>query len=305
MHQAISVPATTANLGPGYDTFGAALTLGLVVISTARGDERVTTRGEGAGEVATGDDNLVWSSLVRFCDEVGVDVPDVSLEVRNPIPLERGLGSSSAAIVAGLAMGRALTGAAVGDRDLVELATAIEGHPDNVAPAILGGITSTASDDRGGLVIRRAQPHARLRPLVFVPAVRQNTKEARGVLPSELSVPDVTAQAARAGHVLASLVGAWPMDVRLSGDRLHEPPRLRVMARSGGLVAALRDAGIHAWLSGAGPSVAASLPRLDTGGHEQARELATQHDFALHDVDWDLGGVARCSADADPLTPSG
>lgn len=291
---AVRVPATTANLGPGFDALGAALSSHLVAGVVSRGDERVSTRGEGAGDVSTDDDNLVWTSLVRFCTHTGVDVPDVSLQVDNAIPLERGLGSSSAAIVAGLVLGRALTGAAVGDRDLVALATEVEGHPDNVAPAILGGFVACTTTTDGALVVRRAQPPARLAVLSAVPALRQNTAAARRTLPEELSRADVATQAGRAAHVTGALTGAWPMDVGAAGDLLHEPVRLQSMADSGALVDALRAAGVHAWLSGAGPSVAATVPRADTAMGERALEVSAAHGFAGRLLDWDLSGALAC-----------
>ncbi|MBW3661521.1 MAG: homoserine kinase [Actinobacteria bacterium] len=285
----VRVPATSANLGPGYDAFGVALTRHLVAEVTARADARVETVGEGAGEVATGDDNLVWASLAAFCDAYGVAPPDVSLRVDNRVPLERGLGSSSAAIVAGLVLARAVSGVTVGDRDLVALATRIEGHPDNVVPALLGGVTVTASTGDGTLVVRRVQPHARLRPVLFVPAQRQNTAAARSVLPTEVALATAADQAARAGHVLGAFIGAWPVDARLAGDHLHEPRRLEVMAASGVLVSELRAEGHHSWLSGAGPAVGAAVTRPTPT--EPIATLARRHGFELVMLDWDLSGA--------------
>jgi homoserine kinase len=159
-HHSVRVPATSANLGPGFDAFGIALTRHLVVHTAPRGEQepRVTTVGEGAGELSTGDDNLIWRSLVTFCRSHEQPVPDVALHVVNDLPLERGLGSSSSAIVAGLVLGRALTGLAVADRDLVDRADQLEGHPDNVAPALLGGLVACTRDADGALVVRRRNP---------------------------------------------------------------------------------------------------------------------------------------------------
>jgi homoserine kinase len=302
-HHAVAVPATTANLGPGFDAFGLALTdrtvdgpgvARLVVRSLPSDaqDQRVVTLGEGAGEVAVDDDNLIWRSLVRFCAHHEVAVPDVALRVDNRIPLERGLGSSSAAIVAGLTLGRALTGTVVGDRDLVGLASEIEGHPDNVAPALLGGLVAAATDDDGGLVVRRINPAPSLRPVVLVPVTRQATTSARTVLPERVSHADATVQAARAGHVLVALTGLWPASVGLIGDRLHEPARFAAMPATGAMVAALRDAGVHAWLSGAGPAVAAVL--TGRGRDQQVTALARGHGFEVHHLAVDLAGAVAC-----------
>ena len=299
----VRVPATTANLGPGFDAYGLALAavrptdgeLALLVRGQLReggGDgPRVTTDGEGAGEVPTGDDNLIWRGVVSFCEHHDVEVPDATLTVHNHLPLERGLGSSSAAIVAGLLLGRALTGTVVGDKDLVQLATDIEGHPDNVAPALLGGLVACTVDDGGRLVLRRRNPPAHLRPFALVPPVRQLTTAARAVLPEHLPRADVVEQASRAGHVLGGLAGLWPVDAGAAGDRLHEPPRFAAMPSSGALVDALRAAGIHAWLSGAGPTVIA-VP----GTHDPAvvREAAATHGFVVHELVADLSGGLVC-----------
>lgn len=292
---AVRVPATSANLGPGFDALGMALDLHLVVAAVPRGERRVATRGEGAGELAEGDENLVWGSLVRFCTAHDVEVPDVSLEVDNAIPLERGLGSSSSAIVAGLALARLLTGAGVGDRDLVALADEIEGHPDNVAPAILGGFVSATTGQDGHLVVRRAQPDPATVVVVAVPPTRQLTSEARAVLPDALDRAEVVTQAARAAHVTGALTGTWPIDPLASGDVLHEPGRLRAMAGSGEVAGAWRAAGLHAWLSGAGPAVAAAVSRGDRAGLDRAVALAEEHGFAAMVLDVDLAGTLACA----------
>lgn len=293
---AVRVPATSANLGPGFDALGVALGLHLVVGATARDRVRVHTSGEGAGELAEDDDNLVWASLVRFCRTYECEVPDVSLVARNDIPLERGLGSSSSAIVAGLALGRSLTGAVVGDRELVRLADEIEGHPDNVAPAILGGFVSSTTTADGGLVVRRAQPDATTALAVAIPDSRQNTDEARAVLPDVLSRADVVTQAGRAAHVTGALTGTWPMDAGAAGDRLHEPGRFEAMPDTARLAGAWRAAGLHAWLSGAGPSVAAVIPAASGDIRRRVASMGAAEGFTVHVLDWDLSGTVACAA---------
>lgn len=302
---AVAVPATTANLGPGFDAFGAALALRATFTAVAREsqDERVRSVGDGGGELATGDDNLVWRSLVTACEHFGWDVPDVGLVVDTPIPQARGLGSSSSAIVGGLALARVLAGAdasvevhdhAVGDRELVRLATDLEGHPDNVAAAVLGGLVACATTDDGTLVTRLSPP-PRGRPVLLVPAEQSFTAQTRGVVPESLDRDGVTSQGARAGHVLAGLTGAWPVEPSLAGDRLHEPPRLAALgAPTQELLARLRAAGHHAWLSGAGPSLAVIMPLRAAGLPD---DLAAAAATASHDVlvlDWDRQGVRAC-----------
>lgn len=295
-HHAVRVPATTANLGPGFDAFGAALGRYLHARTLPREaqDDRVLTTGEGVGEVPAGDDNLVWRSFVAFAERFDRPVPDVALRVANDIPLERGLGSSSAAIVAGLTLARAATGGEVGDLQLAALADELEGHPDNVVPAIVGGLTASVVGDDGQLVVRRIAPHPRLRPVVLVPQTRQNTKAARAVLPDTLTRGEVAAQASRAAHVIGALAGAWPAAPGATSDLLHEPARLAVMAATGGVVTQLREAGVHAWLSGAGPSVAAVVPVRDAFVLERVGAIATEAGFQSHPSSWDLSGALVC-----------
>jgi homoserine kinase len=293
-HTTVQVPATSANLGAGFDAFGLALSCHMVVRSqdAVHGGPRVTYV-EDAPDLPTGDDNLIWQSVLRFCDHYDVPVPNISLVATANIPLERGLGSSSAAIVAGLSVARAVTGAAVGDRELVTLATAIEGHPDNVAPAILGGFVACTVADSGDVIVRRVNPNPALRVVAFVPATRQGTDAARGVLPEMLSRADVIVQASRAAHVLGMFTGAWPGDQRASGDRVHEPARRAVMPASAQLLDTLRGNGVHGWLSGAGPTVAAVVPATAVL-QDVVVNAAVSHGFAVKEYAYDLRGTVAC-----------
>lgn len=288
----VRVPATSANLGPGFDAFGVALRLRMEARAVEAADDvRVLSAGEGVSELPDGDDNLLWRAFLALHSHVGAPVPDVTIAVASPIPLERGLGSSSAAIVAGLGLARATSGADIADRDLVRLATEMEGHPDNVAPAVLGGLVVAATADDGAVVLRRGQPHRRLRPLVLVPEARQSTRHARAVLPRALPSPEVVTQVGRAGHVVGALLGAWPADPAVAGDRLHEPARAEAMPASGDLLAELRVEGIHAWLSGAGPGVATAVARRDVDAHDRVTAIAADHGWAVRTMDWDLAGL--------------
>lgn len=291
----VRVPATSANLGPGFDAFGLAFRRHLIVESRPRtgSDVQVTTAGMGAGELPTGPDNLIWRSLVDACDRWSIDVPAIDLHVVNDIPSERGLGSSSSAIVAGLAMARAVSGVAISDRQLLDVAVDIEGHPDNVAPAILGGLVACATGDDGQLVVRRIAPAPALRYVACVPASRQATGEARAIVPQQLDRADVVTQAARAGHVLGALGGMWAADASAVGDRLHEPARMTAMPATGGLIAELRHAGIHAWLSGAGPAVAVAAS--GDAAVTIAGEMAARAGFETHEWGIDLSGTIACT----------
>ncbi|MBW3577484.1 MAG: homoserine kinase [Actinobacteria bacterium] len=297
----VRVPATTANLGPGFDAFGVAVSLHLEARLVAGGVRRtrVASHGEGAGELPDDDSNLLWRSLLALCAHAGVTPPgDVAVDVLNRIPLARGLGSSSAAIVAGLGLARAACELEVSDLELVRIASDIEGHPDNVAPAVLGGLVVAARTDAGGLVVRRAQPHARLRPVALIPQDRQLTTAARTLLPEALERQEVVDHTSRAGHVLGAILGAWPVAPELAGDRLHEPARLAAMQASGAVVAELRAGGIHAWLSGAGPSVCAAIGLRDTATLLRCDEIGAGHGFVVRPVRWELSGLTAMPVSA-------
>lgn len=294
MHTTVQVPATSANLGAGFDAFGLALACHLVVRSreAVLGGQRVAYVDPDV-ELPSGDDNLIWQSVVNFCDHYHVPVPAISLVATANIPLERGLGSSSAAIVAGLSIARAVTNTPVGDRELVGLASAIEGHPDNVAPAILGGFVACTVTDAGEVIVRRVNPNPALRVIALVPTTRQGTDAARGLLPETFTRAEVIVQASRAAHVLGMFAGVWSGDQRAAGDVVHEPARRAVMPASAALLDVLRDNGVHSWLSGAGPSVAAVLPATKPLPEVVAAACAT-HGFAVEQYAYDLRGTVAC-----------
>jgi homoserine kinase len=284
----VEVPASSANLGPGFDAFAVALDCTLLVRTSDRGDQRVHTEGHGAHELPTGDDNLVWRAFGAYCERFGVTAPDVSLMVRNDIPLERGLGSSAAAAAAGAALGRAVTRAGGRDADLIELAAELEGHGDNAAAAVLGGLVVWA----GGRA-RRLQPTPALRPVLCVPVERQSTEAARLMLPAQVPLTAAAANGARAAVVLSGLSGGMAWDPEAMIDELHEPARLAAMPRSGTLVGTLRHAGIGACLSGAGPSVLAIVASVDEAAVQSVRDLAGDA-FDVWPLRWNLAGAAVC-----------
>ncbi len=265
----VEVPATSANLGPGYDAFGVALDVPLIAVARPRGEARVTVAGAGADELPTGDDNLVWRAVQSWCAHVGTAVPDVSIHVDSAIPLERGMGSSSAAAVAGLLMGRALAGGRGSTADLLALATALEGHPDNAAAALVGGLV--ACTPGGG--VTRVTPTPALRPVLCVPSVRQATSEARAALPAEVPLATAAAGAARATATFVGLAGLARLEATARVDELHEPARLALMPTSRRVVEALRAADVPSALSGAGPSVLAVVPAGDDTALDLVRRV--------------------------------
>jgi homoserine kinase len=284
----VEVPASSANLGPGFDAFAVALDVKLVAWTCERDERRVLAEGEGAEELPSDEGNLIWRAFRAYCEWADVEVPDVSLRTRNDIPLERGMGSSSAAAVAGIALGRALTRGGGRDADLIDLAAGFEGHADNAAAAVLGGLC-VVLDGRA----RRLEPSEALRPVVCVPRARQSTEEARGLLPDSIPLAEAAANGARAAITLAGLAGAMAFDPVAMSDVLHEPARLGAMTSSGRLVADLREQGIGSCLSGAGPTVLAVVPAGDDDVVEQVRSAAGD-DFDVRPVRWDRTGASVC-----------
>jgi homoserine kinase len=290
---AVRVPATSANLGPGFDALGVAVELHLRVALVERGEQRVITRGEGAGELATDESNLIWRVLTAWLDHAGQPAPDVSLRVDNAIPLERGLGSSAAAAVAGAVLGRALSNSG-SDDDVIAAAAELEGHRDNAAAAALGGVVLCQ-----GTTTTRLEPTAALRPVLCVPKGRQATDAARRLLPEQVPVTDAAANGARTAAVLAGLAGVIAWQPAAMRDVLHEPARFAAMPETGRLVTALREAGVGAALSGAGPAVLAVVTAGDPGATEQVRAAAGDGWRVVASA-WDLAG-AMVSAVQRPL----
>jgi homoserine kinase len=291
----IEVPASSANLGPGFDAFAVALDVTLTVWTTDREDRRVIAEGDGAEELPADDGNLIWRAFSAYCDWADVAVPDVSLRSRNAIPLERGMGSSAAAAVAGVALARAVTRAGGRDANLVRLAAELEGHADNAGAAVLGGLVVVVGGEA-----RRLEPTEALRPVVCIPTARQSTEEARGLLPASIPLADAAANGARAAVTLAGLCGAMAFDPAAMADVLHEPARLGAMPGSGALVAALRERGIGACLSGAGPTVLAVVRSRDDDALAAVRDAAGS-DFEVRPVRWDRGGASVCPPTVVPV----
>ncbi len=257
----VRTPATSANLGPGFDTLG--LALGLhddVRGGIGQSGVEVTVVGEGAGELPTDEKHLVASSAMAAFDRIGKRPTGLVIECRNRIPQARGLGSSSAAIVAGILLARALVvdgERILPDPEVLRLASEIEGHPDNVAPCLLGGFTIAWTDACAGAQAVRLEPHSAVQPVIFVPTERGLTATARASLPQEVPHTDAAANAGRAALLVHALTAAPELLLAATEDRLHQRYRAPGMPATAALVASLRAAGVPAVVSGAGPSVLA------------------------------------------------
>ncbi|MEU0080063.1 homoserine kinase [Micromonospora tulbaghiae] len=256
----VRVPATSANLGPGFDALG--LALGRhddVTAEVTDGGVRVSVTGEGAGELPSDERHLIVTAMRATFDALGAQPAGLALECVNRIPQARGLGSSSAAIVAGVLAARALV--ADGDRRLdddaaLRLAAELEGHPDNVAPCLLGGFTIAWTEPGGARAVSLPVVPA-VRPTVFVPAERGLTSVARAALPATVPHADAAFNAGRAALLVHALTADPALLLPATVDRLHQDQRAPGMPATAALVAALRAADVAAVVSGAGPTVLA------------------------------------------------
>jgi homoserine kinase len=256
----VRVPATSANLGPGFDTLGLALALHDEVTAwTTRGGCRVEVTGEGAGELPTDATHLVVRAMQAAFDVLGGAPAGVALRCVNRIPQARGLGSSSAAIVAGVLLARALVADGPERLDtaaVLRLAAEIEGHPDNVAPCLLGGFTIAWTEETGARAVSLT-PAPEVAPTVFVPQERGLTEAARAALPATVPHADAARNAGRAALLVHALTHDPTLLLPATEDRLHQDYRAPSMPNSVDLVRRLRAVGVPAVISGAGPSVLA------------------------------------------------
>jgi homoserine kinase len=261
----VRAPATSANLGPGFDSLGLALTLyDDVEVAVTGGGLEIEVEGEGAEVSDRGERHLIVTVLRRTFEVLNglgeADLgqpPGLRLRCLNRIPHSRGLGSSSAAIVAGIVAARHLhpAGGLLDDAAALRLATAIEGHPDNVAPCLAGGLTIAWTGAEGPRSVRLDPRLDEVTALV--PEQRLATERARGLLPGTVPHADASANAGRAALLIAALAQGLGQDVLLQAteDRLHQDYRAPAMPESADLVARLRAKGVPAVISGAGPTV--------------------------------------------------
>lgn len=266
----VEAPATSANLGPGFDCFGLALDWReSVELEVTASGVAVEVTGEGSDVLPRDASHLVVRCVTEGLHDLGVRVPGLALRSHNTIPHGRGLGSSSAAIVAGLVAARALAGLGEDRGWVLRHATRVEGHPDNVAAAIHGGFV-LAYGHGEGIAVVEGRVHPDLRAAVAVPAVPVETRAARRLLPAAVPHADAAADAGRA----ALLVHAVAEDPRLlhagTQDWLHQRYREPAMPDAYALMARLRAAGFAAAISGAGPSVVVLGTETDLAGLEAA-----------------------------------
>jgi len=274
----VKAPATTANMGPGYDCLGMALdvwnTIEIEVLDS--GEPVVEVTGEGAGELGTGRDNLVYRSMEFLFQDAEQEMPMVRIRCDNAIPLARGMGSSAAAIAGGLVAANAICSQDYTPNDLLEMAATIEGHPDNVAAAVLGGMQLVISDkteEGSRLYTVPINVPPGLHAVVFVPQVRITTEDARAVLPEKVTMADAVHNMGRVGLLVASMATNHPEYLAIATqDLLHQPYRQPLFPAMKVIFKAALDAGaLGVFLSGSGSTVLALT---------QGREMTVAYEMA-------------------------
>jgi len=270
----LAVPATTANLGPGYDCLGLALALHNCLEIMPAAKWQLSIRGEGADSLPRDESNLVWQSMCRLWRETETPIPRVGINMENRIPLGRGLGSSAAAIVAGLYAANHWAGTPLAQADLLQLAVDLEGHPDNVAPALLGGFCISVMGAEG-VVTQNFAPHPSLRLVACVPLCRLATEKARRALPASVPHTDAVFNLSRTALMAAAITqGRLDLLGLASQDRLHQDYRKDLIPGFDEVVAAALAAGALACvLSGAGPTMLALLG--PDGGREVGEAMVS------------------------------
>jgi homoserine kinase len=254
----VKVPATTANLGPGFDTLGLALSLydELTVTVREKPGATVIVLGVGEGVVPVDDSNLVVRAILHTFEHYHQPLPGLDLVARNVIPHGRGLGSSGAAIVSGIMAAKGLLDGVVDidSNDLLALATDLEGHPDNVAPALFGGLT-IAWMTADGPQYKKLMVHRGVSPLVVVPETTMSTALARSLQPTSVPHEDAIFNVSRSALLIAALIQSPELLLVATEDKLHQAYRAGAMPETDALLQVLRRNGLPAVVSGAGPSI--------------------------------------------------
>lgn len=270
----VKVPASTANLGPGFDTLGMALSLYAWLEMKPAEQTTFHLHGDHLTGLPTDKSNLIYEVAQMVFNEAGVSVPELEISMYSEIPLTRGLGSSASAIVGALAAANALIGTPLSDAKLLDMATSLEKHPDNVGASLYGGIIAAAWD--GSRVDHiRIEPHQDLQTLVIVPDFELSTSKARNVIPQQFDKSDVIHNISRSSLLVAALAtGRLDMIQKAMSDRIHQPYRASLVP---GMAEILEHAVSHgalgAALSGAGPTVLTLVDRHDTRKLELERYL--------------------------------
>ena len=279
----VRVPATTANLGPAFDCMGMALRI-YNVIHVRLGETAepvVHVRGQGEESLPRDGSNLVYRAYSRVLEETEYSLPAAIISCRNEIPLERGLGSSAAAIVGGLAAANALTGSPLGSEEILSLAVELEGHPDNVAAALYGGIRIVASG--GDALITAPVPlPPDLRVALFVPEVSISTEKARAVMPADVPLEDALFNVGRTALLVnAFATGRLELLKAATEDRLHQPYRSHLLPAMRLIIGeAMKGGALGAFVSGSGSTVLALCRGREMSVAYEMAEMARKTNVA-------------------------
>lgn len=259
----IQVPGTTANCGPGFDAVGIACSIYNDIELTLTDNKKLTIElsGEGREFIPRNEQNIVWQAICTVFSKIGYRCQGAHIKMHNHIPLSRGLGSSAAAIVSGLMAANAVTGMQLTKNDILDLATAIEGHPDNVAPAIFGGITLSIVEDSSDKHAHylRFIPPSPLNMIVAVPDFILSTKSARRVLPEVVPHKDAAFNVGRTALLVGALCqGEFSLLKQALEDKLHQPYRRKLITGMDSVFSAAMEKGaLGTAISGAGPCLIA------------------------------------------------
>lgn len=299
-----TVAASSANLGPGFDSLGLALAIyDEVSVETTSGATIVEVEGEGHGQVSVGADNLVAVAIRRGLSAAGVQADGLKINCRNAIPHSRGLGSSAAAVVGGLAAANALVAQTDNSpltvEQLIQLSGEFEGHPDNASASVLGGAVVSWTEPAGqtsgqpGYFAAPLRLHPDIRLFPGIPQVRSSTAETRVLLPAEVSHEAARFNVSRAALLVLALTERPDLLMAATDDVLHQPQRGPAMPASAQYLRLLRDHGVPAVLSGAGPSVLA----LTDGADLPAAVLGFAHDHGFATAEVAVGDPVRWNSD--------
>ena len=271
----VRVPATSANLGPGFDTLGIALAYydDLEVSAAKPGVLKIEVEGEGKGQVPMDASHLVVRAILETFQRAGQQAPGLILKAKNRIPHSAGMGSSGAAVVSGIMAAKGLLDgvATISDKTMLDIATEFENHPDNVAPALFGGLSIAWEDDHGPHT-KKLSVHRGVSPLVLVSANKMSTALARSLQPESVPHADAVFNVSRSALLVAAMVQSPELLFAATEDRLHQSYRATAMPETDALIQTLRSGGHAAVVSGAGPSVL--VLASDPAQRLKAKELA-------------------------------
>ena len=274
----VTVPASSANLGPGFDALGLALDIPLTCRFGPAGEVRITAAGRDADSISLGEDNLIWQTAKQVARDVGTELSPAFLEIDNSIPVGKGLGSSAAALTAGVVIADRMLGLNWKPLRILDEAARIEGHPDNVAACVLGSVVASAIDSHGQARAVRLEIDPNFAVAVVVPDFVLPTSEARAVLPECVSRQDAIFNIQRAALLIAALsAGASQAFPSAIEDRMHQPYRAKLVPGLDEILRLRAPGLLGCALSGAGPSILVFYER----GYEEVCQLVAQV-FALH-----------------------